>query len=445
MSRLPELTPVAGRPSPEILLRHDSTQIDGAVNFVITGVTPGDPVEAEASARDESGVGWRSRAVFTADVDGTVDPGRQAPVTGTYRGADPAGLFWSMRPDRKGAFFDHRIWTPVVIRLTASAVGCPTAVRDLSLTFARPGVTRSLVSGDGLTGRLFRPGSAAPAPGAILLAGSDAASLDPAAALLASHGYVVLFLPYFGVRGLPPTLQNIPVEYVSAAIDWLSRDPGVRAGGVAVIGLSRGAELALQVASLDSRVTAVVAGAPSSVRQAGIGRGYSDFSQPAWLSAGRALPFVPGGFTLPGAVSLTAAWLLRRPVRQTVFFRRALRPSSTTRAAGIEVEKIRGPVLVIAGTDDGLWPSDRFAVQIMERLAEHWHPFGDRCLLYEGAGHFVCFPYALPLLPPMTTLSVSRSMSFDFGGTPRANAAAASASWQEILRFLGQALVSEAG
>ena len=45
-----------------------------------------------------------------------------------------------------------------------------------------------------------------------------------------------------------------------------------------------------------------------------------------------------------------------------------------------------------------------------------------------------------PLLPPMTTLRVTRRLWFDFGGTPQANAAAARASWPQILRFTEQAL-----
>ena len=418
------------------------------MSIAVAGLPPGRPVEIEVSARDESGTGWRSRATFTAGADGGVDPARQAagpgpgpgPGPGTYRGADQAGLFWSMRPDRPGAFFDHRIWTPVTMRVSVLAGGAVLAARDLTLTFARSGVTRRLVPGNDLPGRFFCREPDGPAPGVLLLAGSDAAALDPAAALLASHGYAVLFLPYFALPGLPPALQRIDLGYVRRAIDWLLAQPQVRGKRVAVMGLSRGAELALQVASMDDRVGAVVAAAPSYARHAGIGRGYSDFTQPAWLSDGQAPPYLRGRMTPSGAASLIASGLTRKPFRQTAFFRSALRSNAMTRAAAIEVERIRGPVLTIAGSDDGLWPSARFAGRIAERLAGHAHPFADEHLLYEGAGHFVSFPYALPLLPPMTTLRVTRRLWFDFGGTPQANAAAARASWPQILRFTEQAL-----
>ncbi len=429
---------VGTNPAPVIQIQRDSTQLDAAMRIGVAGLPPAQPAEIEVAARDESGTGWKSRATFTAGPDGVVDPACQAAIAGTYRGTDQAGLFWSMRPDRPGAFFDHRIWTPVTMRVTVSAHGSPVAACDLRLTFAADGVTRRLVSQDGLPGRFF--GRDEPAPGVLLLAGSDAAALDPAAALLASHGYAVLFLPYFGLPGLPPTLERIDLGYVVRGIDWLLAQPQVRGQRVAVMGLSRGAELALQVASMDERVGAVVAAAPSYARHAGIGRGYSDFTQPAWLSRGEAPPYLRGRMTPAGAASLISSGLRRKPFRQNAFFRSALRSNAATRAAAIEVEKIRGPVLTIAGGDDGLWPSDRFAERIAERLARYAHPFADACLLYPGAGHFVSFPYALPRLPPMTALRVTGRLSFDFGGTPQANAAAAAAAWPQILRFTEQAL-----
>jgi len=430
--------------APVIQIRRESSQLDADLRIEVTGLPPGQPATIELSARDESGTGWTSRATFTAGTDGIVAPARQPAVSGTYQGTDPAGLFWSMRPDRPGAFFDHRVWTPVTMRVTvlardsAAAGDSAVAASDLELTFAGPGITRRLIAEDGLPGRFFARDE--PAPGVLLLAGSDAAALDPAAALLASHGYAVLFLPYFALPGLPPTLERIDLGYVVRGIDWLLGQPQVRGPRVAVMGLSRGAELALQVASMDERVGAVVAAAPSYARHAGIGRGFSDFSQPAWLSEGEALPYLRGRMTPAGAASLVLAGLRRKPMRQKAFFRAALRSNAATRAAAIEVENIRGPVLTIAGSDDALWPSDRFAERIAERLARHAHPFPDASLRYSGAGHFVSFPYALPLLPPMTTLRVSSRMSIDFGGTPQASAAAAAASWPRILQFTAQAL-----
>src|SRR5713226_2729549 len=39
---------------------------------------------------------WASCGTFVADANGVVDIGNQAPISGTYSGIDPMGLFWSM-------------------------------------------------------------------------------------------------------------------------------------------------------------------------------------------------------------------------------------------------------------------------------------------------------------------------------------------------------------
>lgn len=316
-------------PAPVIRIRRGSSQLDADMRITVAGLPPGQPAEIEVSARDESGTGWKSCAAFTAGADGVVDPACQPAVSGTYQGPGQDGLFWSMRPDRPGAFFDHRVWTPVTMRVTVLAHGSVLAASDLTLTFAAPGITRRLVARDGLPGRFFSRDE--PAPGVLLLAGSDAAALDPAAALLASHGYAVLFLPYFGLPGLPPTLERIDLGYLVRGIDWLLAQPQVRGKRVAVMGLSRGAELALQVASMDERVGAVVAASPSYARHAGIGRGFSDFTQPAWVSDGEAPPYLRGRMTPAGAAALIVAGLRRRPFRQTAFFRSALRKNAVCR------------------------------------------------------------------------------------------------------------------
>jgi hypothetical protein len=93
-------------------------------------------------------------------------------------------------------------------------------------------------------------------------------------------------------------------------------------------------------------------------------------------------------------------------------------------------------VLLLSGSGDELWPSERFAELVMARLGDEERPYADEHLRYAGAGHFVCFPYALPSLPPMTRMSTVPVFTMDFGGTPAANAASARDSWPEILRFL---------
>jgi len=106
----------------------------------------------------------------------------------------------------------------------------------------------------------------------------------------------------------------------------------------------------------------------------------------------------------------------------------------------IPVERTQGPILLIAGTDDRLWPADVYCEQVMERLSAHKFGCAYEYLSYEGAGHFLCFPYGIPSLPPMTRLSPGGGVTIDFGGSSRVNAEATVDSWGRILGFLEESL-----
>src|SRR5262249_15270768 len=108
-------------------------------------------------------------------------------------------------------------------------------------------------------------------------------------------------------------------------------------------------------------------------------------------------------------------------------------PEIVERAA-IPVERIDGPVLLISGQDDQLWPSSVFADMVVERLAKHRHPYPYRHLSYEGAGHGIGFPYA------PTTVTASRhpvrGVLLRSGGDPKATAHAQVDSWRQVQQFL---------
>ena len=77
----------------------DPALMDDRVTITVTGLPPGRNVTIRAQSRDQGGRWWRSSAVFTAQRDGSIDLSAQAPISGSYAGADAMGLFWSMEPD----------------------------------------------------------------------------------------------------------------------------------------------------------------------------------------------------------------------------------------------------------------------------------------------------------------------------------------------------------
>ncbi|GAA1403899.1 acyl-CoA thioesterase/bile acid-CoA:amino acid N-acyltransferase family protein [Catellatospora coxensis] len=429
----------AGTQVPALAVGPRSGQVDETLSIVVSGLRAGQRVTVRAATRDGALVDWHSTADFVAAPDGTVDVGRDAPAAG-YPGVDPLGLLWAMRPTDPGrqVFFTKR--RPTALKVTVSARAGGESIGEVGIERCFGGEhVLGRPTGDDLVGTLYHDDERRPAPAVLLLAGSDGGQLDHAAALLAGRGYAALALSYFGAEDLPPTLSHIDLGYFRRAVDWLLDQPEVdRSRPASVIGLSRGGELALQLAALDARLHNVVAAAPSSLRQAGLTSNYTDYGQPAWELDGRALPFLKGRYNFGTFLSFARTWLLARPMRQRRAFERAMRDADAVAAARIEVEAITGPVLLISGADDRLWPSDVYAGQVERRLLAHGHPAEVVNLTYPGAGHFVSFPYALPGMPPMVSISPMSRLRIDFGGSAPANAAAAVDSWRRVLEFLGR-------
>jgi dienelactone hydrolase len=413
-------------------------RVDEPFRLTASGLPPGEPVTIRAVTRDGELREWASSATFLAGDDGTVDVSTAAPLSGTYTGVDPTGLLWSMQPVERGprTFFVRRKAAPLRVRVTVGSGGRELASCEVDRTFGGESVVRRVADGRGLAGDLFFPIAGGPHPGVMVVSGSDGGQLDHAASLLAAHGYAVLSLGYCGVEDRPAGLHHIDLEYFEQALEWMAVQPEVSGDRIIVVGLSRGGELALQLASMFPRIAGVVAGSPCGIRQAGIGKRNSDFTKPAWMYGGTALPYVPARFNLRRFFQFYSVFVFRRPLRLRPVFEALLRKHDLVAAATIQVERIKGPVLLISGTADELWPSERFAEIVMARLRENEHPYPDKHVRYAGAGHFVCFPYALPSMAPMTRMSPVPVFTMDFGGTAEANAASARDSWPEILRFL---------
>jgi pimeloyl-ACP methyl ester carboxylesterase len=131
-------------------------------------------------------------------------------------------------------------------------------------------------------------------------------------------------------------------------------------------------------------------------------------------------------------VRMVGFYFGRHPIVGRVFYERALGYEEAVAAAEIAVEKIDGPLLLISGTDDQMWPSTRLSEMAIERLTAHDHPFPYEHLSYEGAGHMITLPNSES--PP------SWSSRYEVGGTRKANDFANADSWTKVLGFLGKHL-----
>jgi acetyl esterase/lipase len=191
---------------------------------------------------------------------------------------------------------------------------------------------------------------------------------------------------------LPRGLVNIPLEYFENAIGWMRRQPRLRDRFLAVWGSSRGGELALLLGATFPEINAVIAWVSSGVIFWALGLGEPGDTRPraAWTFRGKPLPYLqennscrdPEPQAEPGD-----------PIAYTPFYRSFLRDSQAVERATIPVEKTRGPILLVSGTDDQMWPSSELADIVLRRLEAHRHPFPFRHMKYPGAGHLILVPY----------------------------------------------------
>ena len=394
--------------------------IDQPVAVRVTGLAPGSIAALRTIAVDDRGHQWIARATYRADTLGTIEIQRDTALVAGDRGLGPGGLFSGMQAEGDSAVrmrFATREAAAVRTRVVLEdSTGAPLDTAMVERFFLAPGVREVAVTDGGLRGHFFLPVDT-PASGVLVLGGSEGGYADDVAALLASNGFAALSLAYFGVEGVPSELAEVALEYFERALAWLSAQPAVAKGGVAIFGTSKGAEAGLLVASRSAAVKAVVAYTPSSVAWSCI---CSGSPRSSWSVQGTGIVAVPPAPPIPPAPG--------EPVRPTANYLNRLRRAPV--AASIPVEQIRGPLLLVAGDDDQLWPSLLMARQIMERRRARGGHAADRLLAYEGAGHLI----GKSFLPAGSTRIAGGRI--ETGGTPAGNARAQADSWPRVVAFL---------
>lgn len=409
--------------------------VDQSLEIRLRGLAPGERVVLQLSSRFGHEV-LQSEAFFVADANGTVDATRQSPVAGSYQGVDAMGLFWSrapVPPERVGGIVGLSD-DPLTATLRAVRGNDEASIAaSIRRVYVGDGVRQKEVRERGLVGRLFEPAGAGPHPAVLVLGGSNGglAWSQEMAALLASHGFAALALAYFAAEGLPPTLDRIPLEYFGTALEWLAEQPGVRADRIGTVGVSRGGELALLLGAHFPAIGCVIGYVPSGI----VWPAYPASGHGAWTLGGQEIAF---------ASTLThAQWdeaVAKGLAREDSFdwYLIPLRDPALVEQTAIRVENINGPVLLISGEADGLWPSTDLADFALQRLLEKRFPHRAEHLSYPRAGHSIAWPNA----PTTMTRSVHAisGETMDMGGTPEGNARARSASWPRMLAFLRDAL-----
>ncbi len=418
------LQPAAfAKPKSVRIILKDAVLLGDTVSLRVVGLPPDKQVTIGAEMIDRSGRIWRSSANFISTNGGEVDVSKQAPLASSYSGVDPLGLFWSMEDTKEvsndKSMFDTDQATTVRFRVTYE--GKLLAEARQKRWRQMPGVTSTEVSDKGLVATFFKPQGDRPRPGIILVGGSEGGIgwQRNTGALLASHGYATLALAYFGMEGVGKSLQKIPLEYCQEAIAWMTAHASVDSRRLAVVGVSKGGELALLLGSRFPQIKAVAAYVPSAVVFQCTAPGFPRVS--SWSFKGEELPFVP----------YAPSERFQKSRKLVDLYEASLEDKAAFDKAVIQVEKTQGPILLISGKDDSLWPSTRMSDLIIARLKLNKFRYAYTHVAYDGAGHGIARPGYFP------TADAARN-----GGGLQGNAHAQAKGWKELLAFLARSLKS---
>lgn len=432
-------TDCSARSDPRIEVDCPDAGIDVPLRIVLAGFAADRLVTVTATWPFLNGTTWQSCARFVTDASGRVDISTSAPESGSYSEVSAMGLFWSMTQHcgEPAPVAADSILQPRRITLQACAPDGARAETVITRWLARPGVTRHVVREAGIVGTLFLPPGGKPREAVLVLPGSGGGVPESTAAVLASRGYAALALAYYRMPGLPQALVEIPLEYFERAIAWMRAQDWLGDGFLAALGASRGGELALLLAATFSGIDAVIAYAPSGVLDSGFDPAEPDDAPPraAWTHRGVPLPYMQQDNRCGDVVAL--AWQ-GEDIVVTPLYESWLRDPDAVERATIAVERIAGPVLLISGKDDRMWPAYRLAEIARARLVKHRHPHAVVHLAYADVGHSVC---VVPYLPMTTSTAIRHAANgrrYVLGGTVRCNAQASADAWAQVLAFLEQ-------
>jgi len=405
-----------------------------ALDIRVTGLPP--LTQADVTARF---TGWGATATFTSDADGAIDLATSYAASGSYQGIDADGIVWSMT---KGASPDDPQNDPFGLRVHVDIAGVTVASAELARLAMTEDVTCSNVSDDGLVGYFCSKTGASPRGAIVVFGGSEGGigTGQSMARYYASLGYPSLGLAYFGQAGVPATLAHVPLEYFGTAFAWVAKQPSVAPGKLVVMGGSRGGELALILgANFPQQVTAVVAQLPSGLVWPGIDSTFTPVG--AWTLAGNELPYVAAwgdGTTVHEPDGINA-------FSETPAFHASIAASSQSEldAATTHVENTNGPILMIAGAADDLWPACDLSKYAMDRLTSSGHAtkYGDALLCYPDAGHNIdAFTVGVPTTTAMHTSTPVNGAFLALGGTPEGIAHATRDADDKVRVFLAKNL-----
>jgi len=411
-----------------------------------------------------------------------------------WASADGTAPVWAMRFDDDEASPEMFVPPAEPWQLTIDARGVGAIESTQSGNASRPVAGRRTVlrrSGaaglryeptviGGLPGMLVLPPGEVPDagwPGVACFGGSEGGfeSQLSNAAVLASHGFAVLAQAWISEADAAVNVSEVPLERFADALTQLAGHESVDGARVSGMAISRGSEGLLATVSrgLAPRLSSLVLVSPSCVAWQALGSSGEVPDTASWTVGGAPVPWVPlssgvlmrqiirNAWTVGRDISHQRPTLLRlRPSYEASLVAVGLldrhenlvdgasgasdgyfdgdpirpRPGSPPAGSVLDAAKVDCPLLMLAGHDDQLWPSEPMARMLAAQRSAAGVAGADQLIAYDGAGHLI----RLGLLPtdaPWTN-------GIAFGGSREGLAAAQADATKRVPAFLASTVLA---
>jgi len=303
---------------------------------------------------------------------------------------------------------------------------------DVERVFLSPDVQREKIE-DEFVGELFYSTHSIHKT-IILLGGSDGSQtgLSLMAGPLASRGFNVLTVGYFNEQGLPPKLEEIPLEYFEHVFSWLKKNPVTQGDSIYLHGTSKGGELALLLASRYREISRVVVSSPHAYCLQALDGLMAGNNASSWSYKGKSLPFI--------SVDNNIFYRHQKecikkgiPFGFTSTYKTSVDMATNKEEARIKIENAYADFLFIAGRQDNVWNTYEACASMISALENNHYKYLYTLLDYEELGHSLPIPYIIPL---KETLHVDIGEGvFTCGGTLEGNSRGQADSWEKTLQF----------
>ncbi|MBN3324741.1 ACOT2 thioesterase, partial [Atractosteus spatula] len=396
---------------------------DRPVTVKVEGLSPHQPVALRATLTGDKGDVFASAARYQADERGLIDLSKSASLGGDYTGVQPMGFLWALKPLKPlkplRRLMKRDMATPFTVHIavhgqaagSVESTAPPLASCLHERSFLGEGVKRIPVREGRIRGTVFLPPGDGPFPGVIDLGGTAGGLLEHRGCLLANHGFATMVLAYFGFEDLPQYMVEFHLEYFEEALRYLQALPQVRANSIGVLGNSKGADLALSMASFLSGISAVV-----SVS----GCNANFMSQLHYK-----------GTTLPALMFSSEKIKVDQASGIWNLFEGYEDPCDPGCQALVPIERATARFLFIVGENDQLWNASLYASEAAKRLISHGKERPE-ILSFPGTGHLIEPPYF-----PHCHSSFHKVVNAPvlWGGQAESHAFAQEEAWRRIRQF----------